>query len=99
MAQWIDGPLIRVDGPNVNGDTVHMVNAFVSYFGMPDGTAPVVGAPFMCRLVVGVDNPPIGSVATFNGVFLPGGVSLVTHAHPACWLIDTSSVQHDVTTD
>jgi hypothetical protein len=99
MAQWIDGPIVKAKGLNVNGTLVDMVHAFVSYFGLPNGTEPVVGTPFACRLVVGVDNPPVGNVPTINGVFLPANVSLLTQSSPQCLLQNTSGTQTDVTTD
>lgn len=101
MGQWIDGPILRAQGVNVNQQTVDMVLAFVSFFGLPNGTEPVVGVPFWCRLVVGVDNPPVGYVPTVNGVDLPANVSLVQNTtSPTCFLRNTTNnTESEVTLD
>ena len=87
MDQWVDGNIVSVDDKNaVTGDVVKMVMASVGYF-EPNGVAPTVGTPFWCHLVIGVDNPLIGYVPVFTGVFLPPNVSLVPMAAaPGCTL-------------
>lgn len=72
MAQWIEGTIVRQLG--INGVTlspVDMVTSFVGYYGEPNGSAPVAGVPYFCRIGVAVDNPGTGYVAVETGLFLP----------------------------